>query len=66
MKRLVDHKLRLGLDDATYNYVEEIYQDKKLFVQKISRNDILVELIQNGILVYEGKIKFDFNKNDKK
>ncbi len=59
MKRLVDHSLRLGLDDATYQYVEEIYQERKIIIPTTSRNDVLVELILNGLLVHEGKIKLD-------
>lgn len=59
MKRLVDHSLRLGLDNATYQYVEEIYQERKKIISTISKNDILVELILNGLLVEKGKIKLE-------
>lgn len=59
MKRLVDHSLRLGLDDATYQYIEEIYQERKKIISTTSRNDVLVELILNGLLVHEGKVKLD-------
>lgn len=59
MKRLVDHSLRLGLDEATYQYVDEIYKKRKEIISTTSRNDVLVELIQNGILVHEGKINLE-------
>lgn len=59
MKRLVDHSLRLGLDNVTYQYVEEIFRERKTIIPTTSRNDVLVELILNGLLVHEGKIKLD-------
>lgn len=62
MKRLMDHSVRLGLDKATYEYVDEIYKERKKIIPTTSRNDILVELIQNGILVNEGKVKLDIRK----
>ena len=62
MKRLIDHSVRLGLDKATYEYVDKIYKERKKIISTTSRNDILVELIQNGILVNEGKVKLDIRK----
>lgn len=57
MKRLVDHSLRLGLDEDIYQLIEKILRDRKSIIPSTSRNDILVELIQNGILVEQGKVK---------
>ena len=62
MRRLMDHSVRLGLDKATYEYVDKIYKERKKIISTTSRNDILVELIQNGILVNEGKVKLDIKK----
>lgn len=59
MKRLVDHKLRLGLDDATFLWVEEIYEKKKGAVPSTTKNDVLVELIRKGLLVETGRVKLD-------
>ena len=42
MKRLVDHKLRLGLDDATFLWVEEIYEKKKGAVPITIKNEVIV------------------------